>query len=219
MKILLLGATGRTGKLILQQALDKKHEVIALVRYPNKVSVNGPNLTLFTGTPANSSELSRCFESGTFDAVINALNISRSSDFPWSSLRTPRNFLSQVMTDLLQLMNNHQVTRLVVISAWGVGESRKYLPAWFRWIVDHSNVGATYADHEAQEQLIAQSQLDWTIVRPVGLTNSTKPKPIKVCLESEQKLSLTISRRHVAQFVLEVAESGSYSKQRPGISN
>ncbi|MGI9542399.1 MAG: NAD(P)-dependent oxidoreductase [Cyclobacteriaceae bacterium] len=219
MKILLLGATGRTGKLILQQALKREHTVIALVRDPSKVSVKDPNLSLLSGTPANPSDLERCFKSETIDTVISALNISRTSDFPWASLRAPKNFLSQVMTNLLPLMDDHHVRRLVVMSAWGVGKSRKYLPAWFRWIIDNTNVGAAYTDHEVQEHLIAESQLDWTIIRPVGLTNSSKSKPIKVCLDSEQKLSLTISRKDVAQFVLEAAESGGYIKQRPGISN
>ena len=78
------------------------------------------------------------------EALVSALNISRRSDFPWAKLRTPPTLLSDVMNNVGEIAVQVSLKRLVVCSAWGAGETKKDLPAWFRWVIDHSNVGVTY---------------------------------------------------------------------------
>lgn len=216
MKIFLLGATGRTGGYVLTEALKRGYEVHALVRDPSKVKVQSIGLVLFTGNPENRTALAKAILS--CDAVISTLNISRSSDFPWARLRTPVNFLENMLSHLIELMNDEQIKRLVLTSAWGVGDSRKEIPGWFKWFIDHSNVGKAYSQHEVQEKMLKASDLDWTAVRPVGLTNSHKIKELVVSEQGNPKPHLTISRKHTAEFMLDCLEEATYIRATPVIS-
>src|SRR4051812_6586795 len=101
MKILILGATGRTGRHLLNEALQKGHTVHALVRDRSKLQHTSPDLVLFEGNPSDISSLSRAARG--CDAILSTLNISRNSDFPWAGLRTPPNFLSEVMRKIINI--------------------------------------------------------------------------------------------------------------------
>lgn len=204
MKILILGATGRTGKHLVQVALQKRYEVVCLVRYPEKVSP-AKYLKILKGNPINLEDLENAMQG--CDAVISALNVSRTSDFPWAKLRTPKTYLSDVMSNVIAVAKKHTVKRVVICSAWGVLETRKDIPFWFRWMIDNSNIGAAYKDHERQEHLLESSDVMWTIVRPVGLVNSKKTQTIRESFDNTPKPSLTISRLSVARYMVESAEN------------
>ena len=75
----------------------------------------------------------------------------------------------------------------------------------------------TYQDHERQEAIWEKSGLDWTVVRPVGLTNDTEEKTIGVLLETKtsKPANSRISRRMVAQFMLDAWEEGTYIHEKP----
>tara|TARA_R110002073_G_scaffold336006_1_gene529836 strand:+ start:62 stop:715 length:654 start_codon:yes stop_codon:yes gene_type:complete len=216
MKILILGATGRTGKLILEEALNQGYEVNCLVREPKKIKENHKNLKILKGSPEQISDL----ESAIKDckAIISALNISRKSDFPWSKLRTPPTFLSSVMKNIISLTDKNGLERIVVCSAWGVAETEKEIPVWFGWFIKNSNIGIAYKDHERQENELRKSKLDWTIVRPTGLTNFKKEKKIIESYNNEPKPKLTISRKNVAKFMVNALKRKELIGQTPVIS-
>lgn len=216
MKILLLGATGRTGKWILEEAIGRGHTVHALVRNPAKVKLSNGRLTLFEGTPTDIYALEKAMQG--CEAIISAINISRTNDFPWSPLRTPKDFLSSSMKTIIPLTQKHSIDRIIITSAWGVAETRKDIPGWFRWFIEHSNIRYPYDDHAVQEALLKASTLNWTCVRPVGLTNSKKDKAITVTLNKTPKPALMIPRRMVAKFMMDVLEKDLYVKQLPVIS-
>ncbi|MEO1054097.1 MAG: NAD(P)-binding oxidoreductase [Bacteroidota bacterium] len=215
MKILLLGATGRTGKLVLETALRNDHELHCLARNVERITPQ-KGLQIFDGDPANEQDLKRALAG--CDAIISVLNISRKSDFPWSKLRTPERYLSKVMKTLVSVCEQGNVERVVVCSAWGVAETRQDIPGWFRWFIDHSNIGVAYQDHERQEQILISSKLDWTIVRPVGLTDTKKPQNVRLTFDNTPKPSLTISRLSVAQFMIDCITSESLIGKKPTIS-
>ena len=152
MRILLLGATGRTGKLLLDQALDHAHIVHALVRNKEQITTQRYNLIVFEGTPVNTTMLDDAMQG--CDAVVSALNISRKYEFLWSGLRTPKDFLSRTMRNIVELSEINHIRRIVIISAWGVNETKKDLPGWFRWLVNNSTVRYQYNDHERQEEVL-----------------------------------------------------------------
>ncbi len=216
MKICLLGATGRTGKVVLSQALERGWEVNALVRDPQKVAIQSERLHLITGTPSNREDLSKALTD--CQAVINTLNISRKSDFPWARLRTPERFLSEVATHLIELLPQHKIERIVFTTAWGVGDSEKDIPGWFRLLIQRSNIGYAYADHERQEALFEASGLQWTAVRPVGLTNSHRSRDLIVSTNNSPKPTLMISRKRVAQFLLDCLAGATYIGEKPVVS-
>lgn len=198
MKVFLLGATGRTGKLVLESALEMGYEVHCLVRNSDKI--NG-GTKVFEGNPSNVADLERAMAGCS--SIINVLNISRNTDFPWSKLRTPDKFLSNVMANLIPLAEKHEIERVISCSAWGVLETRKDLPFWFRWTIDYSNIGIAYADHERQEELLQNSGLNWTIVRPVGLTSFNRIEKVKVSFDNSPKPGLIISRKTVAKYMVD----------------
>jgi len=216
MRILLLGATGRTGKLLLEQTLHHGHIVHALLRDKQKVPFEKYNLLLFEGSPADKEALDKAMQG--CEVVVSVLNISRKYEFPWAGLRTPKDFLSVTMKNIIELSAKNHIRRIVFASAWGVSETKKDLPGWFRWLLDHSNLRYPYQDHEKQEGLVENSHLDWTAVRPVFLTNSHHPKEIMVSLNGESQPRLYLSRRNLAAFMLEVVEKNLYLCQAPVVS-
>jgi nucleoside-diphosphate-sugar epimerase len=216
MRILILGATGRTGKLVLEQSLQRRYTVNVLVRDKSKLLQHDEWLTAFEGSPEDKIALGTAMKG--CEAIISALNISRVSDFPWSKLRSAKDFLSVTMKNIIELAPRHNIERIIFTSAWGVGETRKEIPGWFRWFIDHSNIRYPYEDHARQEVLLKSTSLHWTSVRAAGLTNSKKKKKIIVSFNNEPKPRLTISRGNVAGFMLDVLEKNLYLGQMPVVS-
>lgn len=216
MKILLLGATGRTGRHVLQQALERGHLVHALVRDNTKVATTHSNLILFEGSPIDKAALENAMQG--CEAILSALNISRYNDWPWAKLRTPKDFLSSVMKLIVELAPKHTIQRIIFTSAWGVAETRKDIPGWFRWFIENSNIKYPYDDHARQEELLKQTNLQWTAIRAAGLTNFKTKKPVIVSFNNDPKPHLTISRRNIAAFILESLEKNLYVREMPVVS-
>jgi nucleoside-diphosphate-sugar epimerase len=215
-KLLILGSTGRTGKYLLKEALARGFEINILVRDIQKVKIRSEKLRIFEGTPFNKEDLAEALQGCTH--VLSALNISRNSDFPWSGLRTPKNFLEKTIQNLIDLSKINPLQSVIIISAWGVSETRNDIPFWFRWMINFTNVKYGYLGHEDQERLLKNSDLDWTIVRPVILTNNKIIKIVLVSLHNYPKPNFLISRMNVANFMLDIFEKSLYVKQTPTIS-
>jgi uncharacterized protein YbjT (DUF2867 family) len=221
MRILILGGSGRTGRLLVLEALKKGHQVNALVRNAASFKKNitrlhppqNHQLTIFEGTPSDKNTIAVAMQG--CEAVLSTLNISRNSDFPWSALRTGEFFLSETIVEIIDLCLQNKINRLIITSAWGVNETRKDIPAWFRWFIDHSNIGVAYRDHERQEKILQLSSLQFTAVRPVGLTNSKNHRPILVSLDNHPRPRLMISRRNLARFMIQILEHNEYLRQFP----
>lgn len=211
MRVLLLGATGRTGKLALELLHAKQYDVHALVRDKRKMIPLSGKLQLFEGIPTDKSALlnaaKNCY------AIVSLLNVSRNSDFPWSKLRTPTTFLSDTMKVLMEVAAEQRIQKVVVCTAWGVNETKKDLPGWFRWFIEHSNIGAAYADHERQEKILEASSINYVIVRPVGLTDSIKEKSIQTSQNNSPKPRLTISRLNTAKFIISQLIDSKFDRQ------
>ena len=215
MRILLLGATGRTGKIVLKIALEYGYHVNCLARNIERIEKRD-GLTIFEGSPTNEIDLTKAI--CECDCVISVLNISRKSDFPWESLRTPKTFLSDVMNLLVRISENMDIKRISICSAWGVAETKNNIPKWFKWIINNSNIGIAYEDHEKQEKTISESKLNWTIVRPVGLSNSKREEKIRETFHNKPKPSILISRQSVAKYLVKSLGNKSLISKRVVIS-
>lgn len=212
MRILLLGASGRTGKHVLNELLVRGYQVICVVRDSSKLTVH-KNLKTIKGDVQDAATLHQ--SALGCEVIINVLNISRTSDFPWSPLRTPKDFLSKVMGNILTLTNNPKV---ILCSAWGVAETRYEIPFWFRWLIDLSNIKYAYKDHERQEAMLTRSPLPWVIVRPVALTNFIKVSAVKVRHGSNLSPSLFISRTTLAVYLVDQVESSEQHGKKVVVS-
>jgi uncharacterized protein YbjT (DUF2867 family) len=200
MNVFVLGGSGRLGQNILKQLQSQGISTTALVREPQKLQKCFPNINFIKGTPEHIEDLKRGITA--CDVVINALNISRHSDFPWSGLRTPSHLISNTIKNLLQLMGEQNISRIVSVSAWGANDSFTEIPFWFKWVIKNSNVGVAYQDHERQEELLHASSFNWTILRPVGLMNGKKEEKVKLSHQGNPKPSLLINRKSVAHFIV-----------------
>jgi putative NADH-flavin reductase len=216
MHILILGATGRTGRILLNEALRRGHRVNVVVGHKSSLKTDPDLVNVYEGTPLNKFTLTDAMRG--CEAVLSTLNISRISDFPWAKLRTSKDFLSLSMKKIIEVALEEHVSRIIITTAWGVAETRKDLPFWFSWLIGNSNIRYPYFDHQRQEELLKQSGTNWTVVRPVILTDSEKEKEVQVTLNNDPKPSLRISRKNVALFMLDALENDLYSRQCPVIS-
>src|SRR5260370_6059023 len=191
MHILILGATGRTGRILLKEALKRGHKVSGLVSHKGNLKITNNIMKVYEGTPLNKYTLADAMKG--CDAILSTLNISRTSDFPWAKLRTSKNFLSLSIKNILEVAKTQHLNRIIITTAWGVAETKKDIPFWFRWLIKYSNIRYPYEDHEWQEAILKQSGINWTVIRPTGLTDSEKDKQVQVTLNNVPKPSLRIS--------------------------
>lgn len=211
MKILVLGASGRTGKLIVAQAISQGHQVTALVRNPASLEAQD-GLTIIQGTPTDMTDLATA-ERGT-EAILVALNNPRKSDAPWSKPVTTEKILTPVAKNIIALGGK----RVVFLSAIGVGDSLKDT-AWFmRFMIQRTNMSYAYADHNSAEQAFRASDASWTLVRAMGLSNSDKEKQLVVGTATTPKPGMMVRRSAVARFMLECAKNGSHIGETPVVS-
>lgn len=218
MRILILGGTGRTGRILLNEALKRGHQVSVVVSHEYRLKTDTSLIEIHEGTPLNKYTVSEAMKG--CDAVLSTLSISRTSDFPWAELRTSEDFLSLSMHNILEAAAEQHVKRIIITTAWGTSDTWHDLPFWFRWMVAYSNIYYAYYDHERQEEMLQKSNTNWTVVRPTILIDSRKEKEkeIKVSLNNKPKPSLAISRLNVARFMLDVLENNLCIKQLPVIS-
>ncbi len=216
MKLLILGATGRTGRLIVEEALKQGYDLNILVRDKNKISFSSESINVYQGTPTRRADLAAAMQG--CDLIISSLGIVRTSDAPWSKLITAKDFISESIKNAIAEADQQGLKRLITISAWGVGDSKKQVPFWLRWLIDYTNMRPVYAEHEKEEKLLANSDLNWTAVRPVAFNDSDKIKTLKVSYNNVPKPSLQISRQSVAKFIVDIVKSDKYDKKSPTIS-
>ncbi|MDB4920228.1 NAD(P)-dependent oxidoreductase [Mucilaginibacter sp.] len=216
MKILILGATGRTGRLIVEEALKHGYDLNVLVRDKNKISFSSKSIKVYQGTPTRIADLAAAMQG--CDLIISALGIVRASDAPWSKLITAKNFISESIKNVIAEADQQSLKRLITVSAWGVGDTKMEIPFWLRWLINYTNLRPVYAEHELGEKLLANSNLNWTAVRPVALNDSNKIKTLKVSFNNLPKPSLYISRQSVAKFIVDIVKSDKYDMKRPTIS-
>jgi putative NADH-flavin reductase len=206
MNILILGATGRTGRIFTQAALSNNHKVTAIIRDKAKATV--PGVTYLEGSPTDGQLLNTALKG--IDAVVVSLNINRTSDSPFAKVVSPLTLISDSVRALIPPMETNGVRRIVSLSAYGVGDSYKEMFIVARWVIRCGNIWKAYQDHDRQEQLLRQSDLDWTIIRPVML-NDKDVYGYKAIIGKPTASS--ISRKAVARFILDALETGEYKKQ------
>jgi putative NADH-flavin reductase len=204
MRLLILGATGATGQQLVKQSLEQHHQVTVLVRDPSKLSVSHKNLTVIKGDILNKEILLSALE-GT-DAVISALGAG-------SSLKS-YNLISNAVNTLVQAMNAKGINRLIFISAFGVGQTFKQAN-FFQKIIYRLFLKNIFADKEKGDMLIRNSNLEWTLVYPVVLTNGPQTGKYIAGEKLPMKGLPKISRADVAEFMLKQLTDKTYLHKSP----
>jgi len=209
MHILVIGATGGTGREIVKQALERGHDVAALARKPAKLDLKHDRLRVVQGDVMDPSTLDAAVKD--CDVVVCALGHKR-----WLG---PSKILSQGTRNLIAAMERRGVKRLVVESALGVGDSVGRLGVYYTLFTIPLILPFYWFDKERQERVVRASNLEWIIVRPAQLTNGRKRGTYKHGPRVGNYLwSLSISRADVADFMLNQLGDTPYLRQSPGLS-
>jgi putative NADH-flavin reductase len=167
MNIVIFGANGPTGRLLTSEALGEGHTVTAVVRDPDAFPLRGDGLRVLAGDARDAESVASAVAG--HDAVLSALGV------PYTS--KPIDLYSVATANLVRGMEQAGVRRIVVISSSATDPSVRYADTGGGFFFERvlkpiitKTLGRTlYDDMQRMEQLLAASDLDWTIVRPAGL--------------------------------------------------
>ena len=207
-KILVLGATGGTGRLIVSQALARGYQVTALVRSPEKGSeLKGAKLIV---ADVRDEKALREALKGQ-DAVVSALGT------PASPFREVT-LLSTATRALVNVMKAEHVSRLVCITGIGAGDSAGHGGLLFDNVIFPLLLTKVYADKNRQEAIIRNSGLDWILVRPSVLNDKPSRGSVRALTDLSDFHGGTISREDVATFVLDQLHTDAWLHRSPLIT-
>jgi uncharacterized protein YbjT (DUF2867 family) len=201
MNLVILGATGGTGRLVVEQALAAGHAVTALVRSPEKLTIRNSSLRVIAGKATDAGDVARAFEGA--DAVISTLGGTGS-------------VIADSTRAILEAAHKTGVERVVVLSSFFVERDR--LGAVSRLLTGIA-AGSKIKDKSAGEQLLRQSDLDWTIGYASPLTDGPATGFVEVPVEgTKRRIWDRISRSDVAAWLVQAATSPQYSRRSVGIT-
>lgn len=189
MKVLVLGATGKTGRAVVRQALEAGHDVTALVRSDGHSLESG--VTVRVGDALDPHAL----DAAVFghDAVIDT--VGGRTPYKKTSLET------DVATNVVAAMRRHGVPRLIVTSSVGVGDSTANISLLVRVIV-RTFLRASTPDKAGMEAAVRGSGLDWVITRPAVLSNKSATGDVRVLTADTRDRARSLTRDDLAAFLV-----------------
>src|SRR5438477_5782698 len=200
MKLFVMGATGRTGQEVVQQALARDHHVTGFVRSPENVRLKNERLTVLKGNVMDENELFRAMQN--HNAVVSTLG-------PREVFK-PSSMLHDSALATTRAMNRSGVKRIVVISA------AAHFPVILNRIASFI-MRNHMRDSLAMEAIVQANGLDWTIARPPRLTQEDS-----VTYRSREgaapKMGFTLSRKALAAFMLDAIEQKKHVHKIVGIA-
>ena len=210
MRILIVGASKGIGLETVRQALASGHDVRALARSAEDISVADPKLAKIRGDALNKEDVEAALTG--VDAVVLTLGIGLSELFK------PVNLFSTATRVLIDAMKAQGVNRLVCVTGFGAGDSQASISPLQR-IPFNIVFGRAYEDKSRQEKLIKESSLDWTIVRPGVLMNGPKTRRYKILRKSSEWRNGIVSRANVADFLVREIDEANCLHETPVLVN
>jgi putative NADH-flavin reductase len=203
MHITVFGASGRTGRQTVFQALNQGHRVTAFARKPSEVTIQHKNINIIQGDILEYEKVKQAIAG--CDAVISVVGVN---------LNKPNTILSEGTKNILRAMEETGVKRFICMSSAGIlGDDAGF---WFGKVIMPLFLKQVFEDKKRQMEVIRKSKADWVIVRPVGLTDSPKTGTYKI--RDGNPTSRTIPRADVAEFMLKLCTDTKYDRQMPAIS-
>ena len=203
MRIILLGANGRTGREILSQALSAGDAVTAVVRAEDRLSdVSHAGVEVRVGNACDSNFLEAILPG--HDVVISTLG-------PRTPTKAACTIYTESATAIVEAMPKSDVSRLLVTSTALLFPSSKLSDRILRWVAKNN-----YQQAGLMEERIRSSSLEWTIVRTGFLTNGSTTD-YRVANGVLPEGGGSIARAALAQFFLTEAKQSSHLRQVVGL--
>ncbi len=209
MELAIFGASGRTGRPLVQQALDAGHDVIALVRTPATFPIKHERLSVVQGDALNASDVDEVVQGA--DAVLSTLGQSKNS---------PKDLQTVATKNIVAAMETYGITRIVSLTGAGV-DAPQDKPKLINHVIKFALKtlqGAVLADAEQHAKILQGSQLDWVIVRGPMLTEGPYTGKYRVGWVGINT-SARISRADVADFMLKQVTDNTYVHKAPMVSD
>lgn len=216
MRILIIGGNGQTGRLVLDEALQRGHKVTALVRNPSSLPAK-EGLTIVKGTPVDP-------------ANVESAILAVPDDIPTAVIVTlsgPKEKGTHVMADanenLTTAMKKHGVAKIVSMASFGVGSSYPNINFLMRFAISSTSLGHQFKDHDKVDEILKKNGTNFVILRPSRLTNGKKA-PVNYLGDEGKGQGVWagmggISRASVAAALVDAAEKSTWDKTTPVISN
>jgi putative NADH-flavin reductase len=219
MRLVIFGATGGTGRRLLERAIAEGHEVTALVRNPSKMTAHHQRLKIFVGDVFDLRRVQETVAGN--EAVISVLGARQLSNplHPRSpgEQQGPASVGSE---NIIAAMKEHGLRRFVCQTAWGVGESKEgagFAGSFFMKVLVPLLLRDEYADKEAQERVVRESGLEWIIVRPMILTNGPWTNDYRARVDLKPGRRPYISRADVADFLMRQLTDDTFVRKTPAV--
>lgn len=210
MKIAIFGATGETGRQLVEQALAAGYQVVAYVRNPSKLNTKHENLTVVQGELADQAIIERAVSAA--DAVISVLGPRGGSK------GKP---ITRGIQNIIEAMKKQGVRRLIISSTLSAKDPNDLPDFKAKALVNlvKLTMHAAYEEIVSVADTVRKSDLDWTIVRLTTLNNNPKSGKVRVGYLGKGEVGLRISRADLAEFMLKQVQDTKYLRQAPVISN
>ena len=206
MRVLIIGASKGIGLETTRQALDAGHDVRALARSATAIAVSNPSLEKMRGDALKTEDVEAALAG--VDVVIQTLGVGLGDLF------RPVHLFSDATRVLIAAMRSQVVKRLICVTGFGAADSRASISCLQR-LPFQIVFGRAYDDKSLQEQLIKESELDWTIARPGVLTNGPRTGRYRILSEASQWRNGIISRADVAEFLVRQIGDQTYIRKTP----
>lgn len=209
MKLVVVGATGPLGKLLVRMALDRGHDVVAYVRNPAKLDIAHERLTVIEGQLAERAKLEAALDGA--GAVLCALG---------SRPETKGTPLTEGTADITAAMTAKGVRRLVLVSTLSAFEPKdRFNPtATFMRTFVRLIANASYHDIKSQAEVVRASGLDWTLAR-VPLLTEQPQTAVATGYVGDPALKTSLSRANLAAFMLDRAADDLFVREAPAVSD
>lgn len=206
MKIVVFGASGRTGRLVVEQALAAGHEVTAVVRDPGKLAIADEALRVVQGAADQPDTIGAAVLGA--QAVISAVGSGKGT-------------LTALAQNLVPAMSAAGVHRLVSLVGAGVSTpgDQHSLGRTVMLGLMHLVARDVLADAVQHAKDVEASSLDWTLVRPPRLTDGPATGRITHAAHMVLGPASSITRADLAAFMIELAVTGRYSREAPMVAN
>lgn len=205
MKVVVFGATGRSGRRIVERALEAGHEVTGIVRTPSKMEMSHKRLTLVRGDILDYDSFASVLRGQ--DAVVST--VGKGAEY-FRSVE----LYSEGIKNVIRAMEEYGLSRLIAITSGGThpGWDRKN-PIFYEFFIKRLLLRGEYADMKRMEDIIMDTDLDWTIVRPSGLTDDEGTGEYRANVGYSNPESDTTTRDDLAEFIVDELRSDQFVRE------